>query len=75
MFVLGSGIEVSLKDPDHESDFPMKRYAFVEKAVETAVLEVAVPPIKAPSSNISKNCRELCILKFCVTNAGTADSP
>jgi hypothetical protein len=53
----------------------MKRYAFVDKAVETAVLEVAVPPTKAPSSNISKNCRELCILKFCVTNAGTADSP
>jgi hypothetical protein len=45
VFVLGSGIVVSLKDPDHESAFPMKRYAFVEKAVETAVLEVAVPPI------------------------------
>jgi|TARA_R110000737_G_scaffold20899_2_gene39264 hypothetical protein len=37
----------------------MKRYEFVDKAVETAVLEVADPPTKAPSSNISKNCREL----------------
>ena len=72
--VLGSGTLTSLKDPDQESDFPIKRYAWVESAVSSAE-DMPVPPINEASESISRNCFELWILKLFVTKAGTVYSP